>query len=150
MCYDIVAKHLRSSKYTALEKGILRSVSCGATWTRVFARSKGYDFPEKCPLGCGGRDILFHRLWKCPCLEQERRELVDPGILDGIDSFVENRQLLFAVTRGGLPHPGDELPAPLAEGSWHVKWHVPAPEDLMQTQGQILLTEAALRTPSAR
>ena len=72
-------------------------------------------------------------------LRESRLEVVDQELLDELDSFVENRNLLFAVTRGGLPHPGDTYPAPLSEGSWEAEWFVDAPPDPYQIQGQVFV-----------
>eukprot|EP00959_Pyramimonas_sp_CCMP1952_P227188 4750244-Pyramimonas_sp.AAC.1 len=100
VCFDIVARHLRSKKNTPLGKGTLRAVASGALWTRVRALGKGYQYPVECPLGCGCRDTLYHRIWKCPALAGVRLELVGREILDSIDGHITNRNLLFSVTRG--------------------------------------------------
>eukprot|EP00959_Pyramimonas_sp_CCMP1952_P122974 2570863-Pyramimonas_sp.AAC.1 len=61
-CLDLVHEALASKRFSPLERGTIRAWCCGAVWTRVYARSKGYDFPDVCELCGEARDTMFHRL----------------------------------------------------------------------------------------
>eukprot|EP00959_Pyramimonas_sp_CCMP1952_P275733 5763717-Pyramimonas_sp.AAC.1 len=62
-CLDVVHEALATKRFSPLEKGIIRAWSTGALWTRIYARSKGYEFPEFCELCGKARDTMYHRLW---------------------------------------------------------------------------------------
>ena len=64
-----------------LEKGMLRSVTCGAVWSQVRLQDAGYDVSAACPL-CGlAPDTIHHRVWMCPCSEEARQELASRKLI---------------------------------------------------------------------
>ncbi len=50
---------------------LLRVFLTHAVWSQARLRSCGYDVPAEC-LHCGAQDTLFHRIFVCPCMRQER------------------------------------------------------------------------------
>eukprot|EP00959_Pyramimonas_sp_CCMP1952_P012342 260664-Pyramimonas_sp.AAC.1 len=56
LSHDMVS--VASKKFTPLERGALRAAAGEAIWTRDFARSKGYQFPEGCEKCEGPSDSL--------------------------------------------------------------------------------------------
>ena len=146
-CFDVVHEALASKRYSPLEKGTIRAWSCGAVWTRVYARSKGYEFPEECELCGQASDTMFHRLWMCPCLDSQRREAVGDEVVDEVVEFVSHgKHRLALATRGCLAHPGDEHPLPLEDGSWDAKWALdPPPARTFGLQGNIFIDGSSSR-----
>eukprot|EP00959_Pyramimonas_sp_CCMP1952_P090201 1888190-Pyramimonas_sp.AAC.1 len=42
------------------------------------------------------RYAFFHRIWKCPAVQDVREDTVDRKTLDSIDSFVDHKHLHIA------------------------------------------------------
>ena len=134
LCYDIVRNQLRSKRWSAKAKGSIRSLTCDALWTHSRAIQAGYQLADdRCDM-CGQLgDTPFHRLWRCPCFDSVRSELIDQYILDAAaaaDPTDPLTEMLYC--RGLFPHPGDVFPRPAGEDSGiqarHV-WHEPPPDD---------------------
>eukprot|EP00959_Pyramimonas_sp_CCMP1952_P265160 5544734-Pyramimonas_sp.AAC.1 len=67
----------RSTTFDKIQRGTVKAVHCGATWTRDKAVSLGYQRCPMCVL-CGEPDSLFHRIWECSKCSGLRASLVDP------------------------------------------------------------------------
>eukprot|EP00974_Lingulodinium_polyedra_P079631 7711638-Lingulodinium_polyedra.AAC.1 len=62
--YGPVREVLASSKLGARQKAIVRAMASDDIWTGVRLLDRGYLVEGACCL-CGGRDDLFHRLYRC-------------------------------------------------------------------------------------
>ena len=125
VCYDVARKELRSSRRSARDKGVIRMLVCDGSWTLFRAKACGYLVDsDRCPLCKTGPDTLLHRLWQCPAVHFQRKELVTDAQIDfamSLDTSLSDRLL---VTRALFQHPACQYPAPLADGAVHVQWHV--------------------------
>ncbi len=95
-------QYLGSSKVASNAKSVVASVACNATWTQARRFEAGLIDDPTCLLCKAARDDMFHRIWTCPAVEDKRREVVPPWLLQEALRG-EDRPLLF--TRGWMPHP---------------------------------------------
>eukprot|EP00959_Pyramimonas_sp_CCMP1952_P132311 2766314-Pyramimonas_sp.AAC.1 len=63
LCWDVPKRLLASKKIPGVQKGMIRALATNACWTAGDAADLGYPISSLCPLGCGAKDTLFHRLW---------------------------------------------------------------------------------------
>eukprot|EP00959_Pyramimonas_sp_CCMP1952_P074350 1553670-Pyramimonas_sp.AAC.1 len=88
----------------------------------------GYQLADdRCAMRGQLGDTPFHRLWRLPCFDSARSELIDQGVLEAAaaaDPPDPLTELLFG--KGMFPHPRDVFPRPAGEGSgapaaqvWH-------------------------------
>ena len=101
-------------------KQIVKTVACGAWWTRTRLQDAGYIVDdvrcEKCrDINGGEPDTLFHRVWCCPWQEAVKarndaacKQLRDAALKAGQQSALYSRCI--------MPHAADLLPLPPAEG----------------------------------
>eukprot|EP00959_Pyramimonas_sp_CCMP1952_P458645 9476959-Pyramimonas_sp.AAC.1 len=59
-------------------------MTCQGLWPLARARAAGYDIPDLCPLCHAPGDTVFHRLWSCPVVEEERGAIADEHVLAAV------------------------------------------------------------------
>ena len=104
-----VRRLLRGTGLTALEKGSLQSVVCGAVWTGKRLQDAGYAGQASCPLCKSGKDdTIFHRAWECEAtadLRQDCPQLAARARAAGPDSALYTLALAAHPEAVGVPRP---------------------------------------------
>ncbi len=115
----------------ALEVGTIRAVVCNAVWPNARAHRADPRVSPRCRLCGAPRDTVFHRLWHCPCTEEERRTIAGPQLVRKARDAGEGNRFY---STGVFPHPADVWPSPVHEPDIRITRHDDGP-----TQGRLLV-----------
>ena len=107
-------KLLNSSKFTAAQKGVVRSLVVGGYWTASRLWNCGYSIDKRCPLCLEEEDTVHHRLYHCHVVKDIRDSVLEQDL-----EFLSRARLAGSshplYTRLLLEHPDAWWPRPLAE-----------------------------------
>ena len=87
----------------------MASIVRGAAWTEVRFLEAGYCSSGLCPLGCGERDTMHHRLYTCTASAVHRSSCITEGVVKCLAEGTAGEALL---ERAIPAHPEDSVPRP--------------------------------------
>ena len=71
-----------ADQLTPLQKGALRGTVCDAIWTKERLLAVGCIFDSTCELCSLQPDTLFHWLWECVVVDEERKKVAPQHLIE--------------------------------------------------------------------
>jgi hypothetical protein len=120
-CLDLAIQNSRPSKSrTPQQCGAFKSVACGALWTAMKAKERGYATDGLCPLCHREPDTPRHRVYGCEATRDAVISAVPRWFWDEATRTGAHGQFW---TTAVFPHPADHAPRPRADLHCEVEHH---------------------------